>query len=183
MKSEWKVTCNRIGIGGKWFYGVYRLRDRKEVDHSGNRETPDKQFFDAIENLLGRKLNPQDEAEAEKIARLLNAAPKDEISAGSGTLVSDAYSKEFDDAVIARQKTVQRELSRIDACLSDNKRMRQYVAEMKLMVRLPDGTILPVTVDNIVGLNDSIDFLVAKRKIVSTEAEKIAQLLNAAPKE
>ena len=54
---------------------------------------------------------------------------------------------------------------------------------MKLMVRLPDGTILPVTVDNIVGLNDSIDFLVAKRKIVSTEAEKIAQLLNAAPKE
>lgn len=181
MKSEWKVTCNRIG--GKWFYGVYRLRDRKEVDHSGNRETPDKQFFDAIENLLGRKLNPQDEAEAEKIARLLNAAPKDEISAGSGTLVSDAYSKEFDDAVIARQKTIQRELSRIDACLSDNKRMRQYVAEMKLMVRLPDGTILPVTVDNIVGLNDSIDFLVAKRKIVSTEAEKIAQLLNAAPKE
>ena len=154
MKSEWKVTCNRIG--GKWFYGVYRLRDRKEVDHSGNRETPDKQFFDAIENLLGRKLNPQDEAEAEKIARLLNAAPKDEISAGSGTLVSDAYSKEFDDAVIARQKTVQRELSRIDACLSDNKRMRQYVAEMKLMVRLPDGTILPVTVDNIVGLNLSL---------------------------
>lgn len=75
MKSEWKVTCNRIG--GKWFYGVYRLRDRKEVDHSGNRETPDKQFMTAIENLLGRKLNQQDIAEAEKIARLLNAAPKE----------------------------------------------------------------------------------------------------------
>ena len=68
MKSEWKVTSNCIG--GEWFYGVYRLRDRKDVDHSGNRETPDKQFFDAIEN-------PQDEAEAEKIARLLNAAPKE----------------------------------------------------------------------------------------------------------
>lgn len=77
MKSEWKVTSNCIGIGGEWFYGVYRLRDRKAVDHSGNRETLDKQFFDAIENLLGRKLNPQDEAEAEKIARLLNAAPKE----------------------------------------------------------------------------------------------------------
>lgn len=185
MKSEWRVTCNYIG--GERFYGVYRLRDRKEVDHSGNRETPDEQFFAAIENLFGRKLNPQDKAEAEKIAQLLNAAPKDEISAVSGTLVSDAYSKEFDDAVIAQlrlqQKAVQHELSRIDACLSDNKRMRQYVAEMKLMVRLPDGTILPVTSDNIVGLNDSIDFLVSKRKIVSTKAEKIAQLLNAAPKE
>ena len=54
MKSEWRVTCNYIG--GERFYGVYRLRDRKEVDHSGNRETPDKQFFDAIENLLGRNL-------------------------------------------------------------------------------------------------------------------------------
>lgn len=75
MKSEWKVTSNCIG--GEWFYGVYRLRDRKDVDHSGNRETPDKQFFDAIENLLGRKLNPQDEAEAEKIAQLLNVAPKE----------------------------------------------------------------------------------------------------------
>ena len=75
MKSEWRATCNYIG--GEQFYGVYRLRNRKEVDHSGNRETPDKQFFDAIENLLGRKLNPQDRAEAEKIAQLLNAAPKE----------------------------------------------------------------------------------------------------------
>lgn len=76
MKSEWRVTCNYIG--GEQFYGVYRLRDSKDVDHSGNRETPDKQFFDAIENLLGRKLNPQDGAEAEKIAQLLNAAPKEQ---------------------------------------------------------------------------------------------------------
>ena len=75
MKSEWRVTCNYIGE--ERFYGVYRLRDRKEVDHSGNRETPDKQFMTAIENLLGRKLNPQDIAEAEKIAQLLNAAPKE----------------------------------------------------------------------------------------------------------
>lgn len=75
MKSEWRVTCNCIG--GERFYGVYRLRDRKEVDHSGNRETPDVQFFAAIENLFGRKLNPQDKAEAEKIAQLLNVAPKE----------------------------------------------------------------------------------------------------------
>ncbi len=74
MKSEGKVTCNCIG--GEWFYDVYRLRDRTDVDHSGNCETPDEQFFAAIEkNLLGRKLNPQDAAE--KIAQLLNAAPKE----------------------------------------------------------------------------------------------------------
>lgn len=37
MKSEWRVTNNYFG-GGEWFYDVYRLRDRKAVDHSGNRE-------------------------------------------------------------------------------------------------------------------------------------------------
>ena len=35
--SEWRVTCNPIA--GKNFYGVYRLRDKDAVDHSGNRET------------------------------------------------------------------------------------------------------------------------------------------------
>lgn len=36
MKSEWKVTANIID--GKKVYGVYRIIDTTEVDHSGNRE-------------------------------------------------------------------------------------------------------------------------------------------------
>jgi hypothetical protein len=36
MASEWKVTCNVID--GRTLYGVYRLIDTSEVDHSGNRE-------------------------------------------------------------------------------------------------------------------------------------------------
>lgn len=35
-RSEWKVTANPVG--GRMIYGVYRLRDTAEVDHSGNRE-------------------------------------------------------------------------------------------------------------------------------------------------
>lgn len=35
-KSEWRVTANPIG--GCTLYGVYRLLDTSEVDHSGNRE-------------------------------------------------------------------------------------------------------------------------------------------------
>ena len=34
--SEWRVTCNPIA--GTVLYGVYRLRDKDEIDHSGNRE-------------------------------------------------------------------------------------------------------------------------------------------------
>ena len=95
---------------------------------------------------------------------------REEIIAESGTLVSDSYSVESD-AVIAqlliKQKALQSELKRIDKSLSDNKRVRQYVAEMKLTVQLPDGTIFPVTPESIVGLTDTIDFLITKRKIAA----------------
>lgn len=36
LKSEWRVTSNVID--GLTMYGVYRLLDVDEVDHSGNRE-------------------------------------------------------------------------------------------------------------------------------------------------
>ena len=37
MKSEWRVTSSYVPGGGR-YYQVYRLRDKSEVDHSGNRE-------------------------------------------------------------------------------------------------------------------------------------------------
>lgn len=37
MKSEWRVTSNFVPGTGR-YYQVYRLRDKSEVDHSGNRE-------------------------------------------------------------------------------------------------------------------------------------------------
>lgn len=36
MKSKWKVTSNYIN--GNYEYAVYRLLDKKQLDHSGNRE-------------------------------------------------------------------------------------------------------------------------------------------------
>jgi len=36
MKSPWKVSSNPIEDSMQ--YGVYRLQDMNEVDHSGNRE-------------------------------------------------------------------------------------------------------------------------------------------------
>lgn len=56
MKGKWKVTANPIGE--KVCYGIYRLLDTAEIDHSGNRE------------LYGNYLESR--AEAEKIADDLN---------------------------------------------------------------------------------------------------------------
>lgn len=111
---------------------------------------------------------------------------REEIVAESGILVSDSYSVESDATIaqlLMQQKALQSELRRIDKSLSDNKRVRQYVAEMKLTVQLPDGTIFPITADSIVGLADTIEFLIAKRKIVSADLRSVMHQLANAQKE
>lgn len=111
---------------------------------------------------------------------------REEIVAESGTLVTDSYSVESDAAIaqlLMQQKALQSELKRINKNLSDNRRVRQYVADMKLTVRLPDGTVFPVTADSIVGLSDTIDFLITKRKIVSADLRSVMHQLANVQKE
>lgn len=111
---------------------------------------------------------------------------REEIVAESGTLVTDSYSVESDAAIaqlLMQPKALQSELKRIDKNLSDNRRVRQYVADMKLTVRLPDGTVFPVTADSIVGLSDTIDFLITKRKIVSADLRSVMHQLANVQKE
>lgn len=79
MKSEWRVTCNYIG--GERFYGVYRLRDRKAVDHSGNRECVDDRIMCALERLMQRKLDtatPIDMVAAADLLNVINEILKNE---------------------------------------------------------------------------------------------------------
>lgn len=58
MKGKWKVTSNLIN--GETKYGVYRLLDTKETDHSGNREhqhlwTADRKVAEEMVAWLNRK--------------------------------------------------------------------------------------------------------------------------------
>lgn len=64
--------------------------------------------------------------------------------------------------LLLRKKRLKSELRRIDNTLSDNRRFKKFVADMKLLVQAPDGSTFPVTENNIVGLNDAIDLLIAK---------------------
>lgn len=65
MKSEWRVTTNHIATdeGRVPMYGIYRLRDVNEVDHSGNREE------------LGRWF--EDKELAEDVCRIMNEECED----------------------------------------------------------------------------------------------------------
>lgn len=70
MKSEWRVTSNYI-CGGL-VYNVYRLRDRTDVDHSGNREYVDDRIIHALERMMQRKLDTATPIDMVAAADLLN---------------------------------------------------------------------------------------------------------------
>ena len=131
------------------------------------------------EKQLGRELS--------KYRQMSSVAKyRESIVAESGSLVADTYAVESDAAVsqlLIQQNALQNELKRIDKTLTDNKRIRHYVAEMKLMIQLPDGSTMPVTAENIVGLSDTIDYLIAKRKMVSSDLRTIMHRLSKVQKE
>ncbi len=111
---------------------------------------------------------------------------RETVLAESGTIPVDTYYEEADAAtnqLLLRQKHLKDELSRVDHTLKNNKRFRNFVAEMKLMVRTPEGGTVPVTIDNIVGLADTIDLLVAKRKMVAAELSIVSSKLSRLEKE
>lgn len=97
---------------------------------------------------------------------------RETLNEAAGELVTDSFNEETDVALnqlLMRQKRLKSELRRIDNTLSDNRRFKKFVADMRLLVQAPDGSTFPVTENNIVGLNDAIDLLVVKRKIISAE--------------
>ena len=55
--SEWRVSSNPVA--GRMFYGVYRIRDIDDIDHSGNRET--RGFYETREEAaaLAARLNEE----------------------------------------------------------------------------------------------------------------------------
>lgn len=111
---------------------------------------------------------------------------RDSLAEETGDLVVDTFEEEIsavESQLLIRQKSLKRELSRIDRTLSDNKHFKKFVADMKLLVEAPDGSTFPVTEDNIVGLSDSIKMLVVKRKLVSSDYAKVCAQFDRLQKE
>ncbi len=97
---------------------------------------------------------------------------QEDIAEELGTLAVEDFhdvSEAEMNQLFMKKKQLKSELSRIDHALSDNKRFRQFVTQIRLLIKAPSGEIIPVTEDNIVGLADTIDFLIAKRKMIASE--------------
>lgn len=97
-------------------------------------------------------------------------------SINEDSLIDDTYQEKTDielEQLRMKQSSIRREISRVNQSISGNKKFQEFVADMKLLVRTDEGQCITVTKDNIVGLNDAIDLLVAKKKILSCELAEV----------
>lgn len=98
----------------------------------------------------------------------------------SNNLATDTYNTRVDirlNQCRMELNLLKAELNRINKVLKDNKTFKNFIAEIGLVIKTPEGQILPVTDENIVGLNDTIDFLIAKRQILVSQYKQLQNKL------
>ena len=101
---------------------------------------------------------------------------KESLEQAGGSILKENPEDELNAHIELQQielSRVKSELARIDRTLHSNRHLKHFVEEMKLTILTPSGEQVKVTADNVVGLNDSIDYLIAKRKIKSIECNKL----------
>lgn len=122
------------------------------------------------------------EVELGKYEQISNVTKyKESLAKTSGSILKMNPEDELDSLIELKQvelNLAQKELNRIDSSLKSNQQVKSFIDQMKLTVETPDGSLFKVTADNVVGLNDSIDYLIAKRKIQSTKCNKLLNALS-----
>ncbi len=91
-------------------------------------------------------------------------------------LVTESYDDELYtelQQLMIEKKNIERKIARVGQTVSGNKKFMDFVNEMKLLVTTDDGKQIVVTKDNVVGFNDSIDYLIAKKKILMQELSEV----------
>lgn len=108
---------------------------------------------------------------------MLNIAQyKEEINEYKDELISESYDEELEKEMelLNYELSVQnKELKRIEGVIKKNESFRKYIENMKIRVRSSTGEEIPVNKDTIIDMNEYLDMLVAKRRIVASEINSI----------
>lgn len=101
-----------------------------------------------------------------------------EIYEEKGDIIHDTY-----DETLQRDLSVymfdveplRKELREITDTIADNTSIRKFIEKMSLRVKAPDGTIVPVNKDTIIGLDDNNDFLLSRKRLLTAQIAKLEQ--------
>lgn len=123
----------------------------------------------------------------EKYKQMFSVAKyRESLDKSAESLIDDSYELELDttlDTLTIERNRIRTELKRVDEILSDNRNFKKFISDMKILVELPNGETLRVTDRNIVGLNDSIDLLISKRKMLSNQLSRVVSQIETLQKE
>lgn len=127
------------------------------------------------DDLLTRKKAVEENLK--KYRQILNIAQyKDSIRTESDSFVGKKYNEDrfikMSQLQVERDQ-LQSEIKRLDQNIKANTKAVDLIDRLKLIVRIPDGAEMYVTRNDIVGYQDSIDFLKAKKTIASTRLQKV----------
>lgn len=101
---------------------------------------------------------------------------KETLDRKSNNLVSEPYDSEVENEINQcqiRLAALRKELARIDRVQKENESLKKHIDEMGIMVRISEDDIITLTSDRIVSLDDTIDYLKAKRQLISSEYNQV----------
>lgn len=125
------------------------------------------------------------EKEKERYLTLLNLVKYKkeigELQKNSQLLLDEKYDDKINEEIMnleIKQHNLKKAIRRVDLNLSKNKGVKKFVLDMNLIIETPSGEVLNITPDNILGLNDTIDLLITKRKILAKQEKEVRNKLD-----
>ena len=127
------------------------------------------------DDLLSRKKSIDESLK--KYQQILNIAQyKESISSETASFVGKKYNEEqflkLSQLQVERDQ-LKSEIKRLDQNLRFNVKTIDLIDELKLIVRAPDGSEIYVTKNDIIGYQDSIDYLRTKKTIAVKRLQKV----------
>lgn len=104
----------------------------------------------------------------------------------SQNLATESYNSQIDSTINQYKielNILKKERDRICKVLKENTSINNFISEIGLLVKTPNGDTIRVTENNIIGLADSIDLLKAKLKLIAVRYNEITEKIRTVEKE
>ncbi len=165
QEKGWTLLNRGVVIGKNTFNIESLIRGLSDIDC--------KKLLD-LESKLSRHI--------ERLDYMMNVYEcQQQIISASGDMATRTKDEEIDAQearLLLLKENYVKQLSSIDRALNDNKLAADFVEEMKILVALPNGEFVNLTKDNICGLTEAIEFLVAKRKHLTINIKQVTRELD-----
>lgn len=107
------------------------------------------------------------------------------LDAEKKNLVTEPYDSQIENTLNQYRmelSSLKRERDRISKVLKDNVFIKKFISEIGLLIETENGEVIAVNENNIYSLNDSINLLQAKLKIVAAKYNQITEKIQATEK-